>query len=178
VADFLHAQIVAQELGQKCLCCCHNFFLEGGFPGLDCACNALNDWCPLCRVAPGVVCTLVQPTEFNTYADIEAAFRCSETKYGIREEDVILYRAVRGQRTHGGLGRGTRACAEWCCTAPSCRGCECCTRSSTPTGLTFSRSVLAAQAQAQLSAPLGPGSCPRSRPIHSPGPCRVEGAAW
>lgn len=32
-----------------------------------------------------------KPTEFNTYADIEAAFRCLETKYGIRKEDVILY---------------------------------------------------------------------------------------
>lgn len=32
-----------------------------------------------------------QPTEQNTYADIEAAYRCLEEKYGVKEEDVILY---------------------------------------------------------------------------------------
>lgn len=32
-----------------------------------------------------------QPTEQNTYADIEAAYRCLEERYGVKEEDVILY---------------------------------------------------------------------------------------
>ncbi|KAH8483468.1 hypothetical protein H0E87_028032 [Populus deltoides] len=32
-----------------------------------------------------------KPTEQNTYADIEAAYRCLEEKYGVKEEDVILY---------------------------------------------------------------------------------------
>ncbi|GLJ09764.1 hypothetical protein SUGI_0115460 [Cryptomeria japonica] len=32
-----------------------------------------------------------KPSECNTYADIEAAYKCLEEKYGVREEDVILY---------------------------------------------------------------------------------------
>ncbi|XP_052198113.1 uncharacterized protein LOC127804998 isoform X2 [Diospyros lotus] len=32
-----------------------------------------------------------KPSEQNTYADIEAAFRCLEQTYGVKEEDVILY---------------------------------------------------------------------------------------
>ncbi|KAJ7971136.1 alpha/beta hydrolase domain-containing protein 17B-like [Quillaja saponaria] len=32
-----------------------------------------------------------KPTEQNTYADIEAAYRCLVEKYGVKEEDVILY---------------------------------------------------------------------------------------
>lgn len=32
-----------------------------------------------------------QPSEQNTYADIEAAYNCLKEKYGVREEDVILY---------------------------------------------------------------------------------------
>lgn len=32
-----------------------------------------------------------QPSEQNTYADIEAAYSCLKDKYGVREEDVILY---------------------------------------------------------------------------------------
>jgi len=32
-----------------------------------------------------------KPTEQNTYADIEAAYRCLEETYGVKEEDVILY---------------------------------------------------------------------------------------
>ncbi|OMP03040.1 putative Protein bem46 [Corchorus olitorius] len=31
------------------------------------------------------------PTEQNTYADIEAVYRCLGEKYGVKEEDVILY---------------------------------------------------------------------------------------
>ncbi|KAJ9173130.1 hypothetical protein P3X46_016295 [Hevea brasiliensis] len=32
-----------------------------------------------------------KPTEQNTYADIEAAYRCLEERYGVKEEDIILY---------------------------------------------------------------------------------------
>ncbi|GAB2300119.1 hypothetical protein Dimus_034158 [Dionaea muscipula] len=32
-----------------------------------------------------------KPSEQNTYADIEAAYRCLVEKYGVKEEDVILY---------------------------------------------------------------------------------------
>lgn len=32
-----------------------------------------------------------KPTEHNTYADIEAAYRCLEERYGVKEEDIILY---------------------------------------------------------------------------------------
>ncbi|KAL9250758.1 Alpha/beta hydrolase domain-containing protein [Drosera capensis] len=32
-----------------------------------------------------------KPSEQNTYADIEAAYRCLVEKYGVNEEDVILY---------------------------------------------------------------------------------------
>ncbi|KAF9623578.1 hypothetical protein IFM89_003368 [Coptis chinensis] len=32
-----------------------------------------------------------KPSEQNTYADIEAAYRCLEEKYGTKEDDVILY---------------------------------------------------------------------------------------
>lgn len=33
----------------------------------------------------------LQPSEQNTYADIEAAYRCLVERYGVKEEDVILY---------------------------------------------------------------------------------------
>ncbi|GAV60088.1 Abhydrolase_5 domain-containing protein [Cephalotus follicularis] len=32
-----------------------------------------------------------KPSEHNTYADIEAAYRCLGERYGVKEEDVILY---------------------------------------------------------------------------------------
>ncbi|XWS36869.1 hypothetical protein CRYUN_Cryun20dG0122300 [Craigia yunnanensis] len=32
-----------------------------------------------------------KPTEQNTYADIEAVYRCLGEKYGVKEEDVIVY---------------------------------------------------------------------------------------
>ncbi|XP_047335145.1 alpha/beta hydrolase domain-containing protein 17C-like isoform X1 [Impatiens glandulifera] len=32
-----------------------------------------------------------KPTEQNTYADIEAAYKCLEETYGVKEENVILY---------------------------------------------------------------------------------------
>ena len=34
---------------------------------------------------------LMQPSEENTYADIEAVYQCLETEYGISQEDIILY---------------------------------------------------------------------------------------
>ncbi|AQK41425.1 alpha/beta-Hydrolases superfamily protein [Zea mays] len=36
-----------------------------------------------------VIC--MQPSEENTYADIEAVYQCLETEYGISQEDIILY---------------------------------------------------------------------------------------
>ncbi|GJN39603.1 hypothetical protein PR202_gb28730 [Eleusine coracana subsp. coracana] len=33
----------------------------------------------------------MQPSEENTYADIEAVYQCLETEYGISQEDIILY---------------------------------------------------------------------------------------
>uniref|UniRef100_A0A1D1Y995 Abhydrolase domain-containing protein FAM108B1 n=1 Tax=Anthurium amnicola TaxID=1678845 RepID=A0A1D1Y995_9ARAE len=32
-----------------------------------------------------------EPSEYNTYADIEAVYQCLETEYGISQEDLILY---------------------------------------------------------------------------------------
>lgn len=32
-----------------------------------------------------------QPSESNTYADIEAVYQCLQTEYGISQEDLILY---------------------------------------------------------------------------------------
>ena len=32
-----------------------------------------------------------QPSELNTYADIEAVYECLETEYGVSQEDLILY---------------------------------------------------------------------------------------
>ncbi|XP_010943428.1 uncharacterized protein [Elaeis guineensis] len=32
-----------------------------------------------------------KPSEYNTYADIEAVYRCLETEYGVSQEDLILY---------------------------------------------------------------------------------------
>jgi cephalosporin-C deacetylase-like acetyl esterase len=37
------------------------------------------------------VCTNKQPSELNTYADIEAAYECLEHTYGVQEENVVLY---------------------------------------------------------------------------------------
>lgn len=33
---------------------------------------------------------LNEPSEENTYADIEAVYQCLETEYGISQEDIIL----------------------------------------------------------------------------------------
>ncbi len=38
-----------------------------------------------------IVCTNKQPSELNTYADIEAAYECLEHTYGVQEENVVLY---------------------------------------------------------------------------------------
>lgn len=32
-----------------------------------------------------------QPSEQNTYADIEAVYKCLQEKYGAKEEDIVLY---------------------------------------------------------------------------------------
>lgn len=32
-----------------------------------------------------------QPSEFDTYADIDAVYECLETEYGVSQEDLILY---------------------------------------------------------------------------------------
>lgn len=34
---------------------------------------------------------LHQPSEFNTYYDIEAVYNCLKNEYGIKQEDLILY---------------------------------------------------------------------------------------
>lgn len=34
---------------------------------------------------------LEQPTEYNTYADIDAAYKCLKEKYGVNDEQLILY---------------------------------------------------------------------------------------
>ena len=34
---------------------------------------------------------LKQPSEFNTYYDIEAVYNCLRVEHGIKEEDLILY---------------------------------------------------------------------------------------
>lgn len=34
---------------------------------------------------------MIQPSEFDTYADIEAVYECLETEYGVSQEDLILY---------------------------------------------------------------------------------------
>lgn len=33
----------------------------------------------------------MQPSEQNTYADIEAVYKCLEETYGAKQEDIILY---------------------------------------------------------------------------------------
>lgn len=33
----------------------------------------------------------IQPSEHNTYADIEAVYECLQTEYGVSQEDLILY---------------------------------------------------------------------------------------
>lgn len=37
------------------------------------------------------IISVLQPSEQNTYADIEAAYKCLEESYGTKEEDIILY---------------------------------------------------------------------------------------
>lgn len=32
-----------------------------------------------------------QPSEFNTYHDIEAVYNCLKSEYSIKQEDIILY---------------------------------------------------------------------------------------
>lgn len=47
-----------------------------------------------------------KPSEQNTYADIEAAYKCSQEKYGVEEEDIILY----GQSVGSGPTLGSATC--------------------------------------------------------------------
>lgn len=35
--------------------------------------------------------TFLQPSEQNTYSDIEAVYKCLEENYGAKQEDIILY---------------------------------------------------------------------------------------
>ena len=37
------------------------------------------------------ILVLLQPSEQNTYADIEAAYKCLEETYGAKQENIILY---------------------------------------------------------------------------------------
>ncbi|KAL8168085.1 LOW QUALITY PROTEIN: hypothetical protein V2J09_009584 [Rumex salicifolius] len=37
------------------------------------------------------VCFDLMPTELNTYYDIEAVYNCLKSKYGLKQEDIILY---------------------------------------------------------------------------------------
>ncbi|KAK8676313.1 hypothetical protein V6N13_034364 [Hibiscus sabdariffa] len=39
----------------------------------------------------GALVFFLQPSEQNTYADIEAAYKCLEESYGTKQEDIILY---------------------------------------------------------------------------------------
>lgn len=32
-----------------------------------------------------------QATEYNTYADVDAAYKCLKEKYGVKDEQLILY---------------------------------------------------------------------------------------
>ena len=34
---------------------------------------------------------LKQPTEYNTYADIDAIYKCLKEQYGVKDEQLILY---------------------------------------------------------------------------------------
>jgi len=38
-----------------------------------------------------IVLPELQPSEQNTYADIEAVYKCLEESYGTKQEDIILY---------------------------------------------------------------------------------------
>lgn len=42
-------------------------------------------------VSDAKIFSMSQPSEQNTYADIEAASKCLEESYGTRQEDIILY---------------------------------------------------------------------------------------
>ena len=38
-----------------------------------------------------LIYAFLQPSEQNTYSDIEAAYKCLEENYGTKQENVILY---------------------------------------------------------------------------------------
>lgn len=65
-----------------CLSFSSSFLTETWKSGLYCLTDLANfSW----------HCPFIQPSEQNTYADIEAVYRCLVEKYGAKEEDVILY---------------------------------------------------------------------------------------
>lgn len=44
-----------------------------------------------CKLTVIVFCLLKQPTESNTYADIDAAYKCLKEQYGVKDDQLILY---------------------------------------------------------------------------------------
>lgn len=44
-----------------------------------------------CELTVILFSLLKQPTECNTYADIDAAYKCLKEKYGVKDEQLILY---------------------------------------------------------------------------------------
>ncbi|KAL8196334.1 hypothetical protein R6Q57_025334 [Mikania cordata] len=73
-----------------------------------------------------------KPSESNTYADIEAVYKCLETEYGVSQEDIILYGQsvgsgptlhlaaklprLRGVVLHSGILSGLRVVCHVKCT--------------------------------------------------------------
>ncbi|PWA47972.1 alpha/Beta hydrolase fold protein [Artemisia annua] len=73
-----------------------------------------------------------KPSELNTYADIEAVYECLQTKYGVSQEDLILYGQsvgsgptlhlaatlprLRGVVLHSGILSGLRVVCHVKCT--------------------------------------------------------------
>lgn len=53
----------------------------------NCSVNIMLSTCNDCVTAA----KKIQPSESNTYADIEAIYECLETRYGVSQEDLILY---------------------------------------------------------------------------------------
>lgn len=75
---------------------------------------------------------IFQPSEVNTYADIEAVYECLETEYGVSQENLILYGQsvgsgptlhlaaklprLRGVVLHSGILSGLRVVCHVKCT--------------------------------------------------------------
>lgn len=61
------------------------FYIQDSFP-------LITKWIIVLGCLLKLVCCLwLQPSEHNTYADIEAAYKCLEESYGAKQEDIILY---------------------------------------------------------------------------------------